>query len=78
MCEAVAARPACSEKLELPGARGRHRNEHKTAFPGAAIDAVEHEQVKVHVEIQRTAEALYQGHRTGRRAPQLSSRQDVI
>ena len=51
-----------------PGARGRHRNEHETAFAGAAINAVEHEQVKVHVEIQCAAEALYQGHRTGRRA----------
>jgi hypothetical protein len=43
--------------LELPGARGRHRNEYETAFPRAAINAIEHEQVKVHVEIQRTAEA---------------------
>jgi hypothetical protein len=25
--------------LVLPGARGRDRNEHETAFPGAAIDA---------------------------------------
>ena len=36
---------------ELTGARGRHLHEHETAFPGAAIHPVEHEQVKVHVEI---------------------------
>ena len=56
------------QPLQLAGARGRDRNEHETAFPGPAIHPVEHEQVKVHVEIERTAEALYQGHGARHRA----------
>jgi hypothetical protein len=37
--------------LERPGTRGRDRDEHETTLTVPTIDAVEHQQVKVRVEI---------------------------
>jgi hypothetical protein len=41
--------------LERIGARGRDRDEHETSLTVPTISAVQHQQVKVHIEIERTA-----------------------
>ena len=56
-----------NEALELLRARGQHRHELHSTLLLPAIDPVEHEQVEVHVEIERTAEWPYQGHGTSSR-----------
>jgi len=43
----------------------RHGHKPKSTLTLPAIDPIEHEQVKVHVEIERTAESLYQCHGAG-------------
>ena len=51
------------QPLELLRARGRHGHQPQTTLRNVpAIDAVEHEHVKVHVEIERASESLYQCH----------------
>lgn len=51
------------QMLERIRARGWDRDEPQGTLALPAIDTVEHQQVKVHIEVERTAEALDQGHR---------------
>ena len=50
------------QALELLRTRRRNRHEHQATFTLTPINAVEHEQVEMDIEIERAAEALYQGH----------------
>lgn len=56
------------QPLQLPGTRSWHGHEPQAAFAFPAIDPIEHEQVKVDIEIERAAESLDQRHGAGQAA----------
>jgi hypothetical protein len=63
--------PLCDplhQPREVLRTRGQQPNEAQAIITLPAIDPIKHEQVKVHVEIERAAESLYQGHGPGHRA----------